>query len=63
MLAPLTALARRVMARLAAEEGQGLTEYALLLALIAVAAILALAFMGGRVTSELSTIATTVSSV
>ena len=39
------------------EEGQGLTEYALILALIAVIAIAALTFLGGKVTSVLSTIA------
>ena len=39
------------------EEGQGLTEYALILALIAVVAIAALTLLGGKVTSVLSTIA------
>ncbi len=39
------------------EDGQGLTEYALILALIAVIAIAALTFLGGKVTSVLSTIA------
>ena len=38
------------------EDGQGLTEYALILALIAVVAIVALKFLGGRVTSVLSTV-------
>ena len=38
------------------EEGQGLTEYALILALIAIIAIAALSFLGGKVTSELSTV-------
>jgi pilus assembly protein Flp/PilA len=36
------------------EEGQGLTEYALILALIAVVAIAALTLLGGKVTSVLS---------
>ncbi len=40
------------------EDGQGLTEYALILALIAVIAIAALTFLGGNVTSVLSTVAT-----
>jgi pilus assembly protein Flp/PilA len=40
------------------EDGQGLTEYALILALIAVIAIAALTFLGGSVTSVLSTVAT-----
>jgi pilus assembly protein Flp/PilA len=36
------------------EEGQGLTEYALILALIAVVAVVALKLLGARVTSVLS---------
>jgi pilus assembly protein Flp/PilA len=39
------------------EEGQGLTEYALILALIAVIAIAALTLLGGKVTSVLNTVA------
>ena len=39
------------------EEGQGLTEYALILALIAVVAIAALTLLGGKVTSVLSSAA------
>jgi len=39
------------------EDGQGLTEYALILALIAVVAIAALTLLGGKVTSVLSTVA------
>jgi len=39
------------------EDGQGLTEYALILALIAVIAIAALTLLGGKVTSVLSTVA------
>jgi pilus assembly protein Flp/PilA len=42
------------------EEGQGLTEYALILALIAVIAIAALTLLGGSVTDELSTVASSV---
>ncbi len=38
-------------------KGQGLTEYALILALIAIVAIAALTLLGGRVTSALSTTA------
>jgi pilus assembly protein Flp/PilA len=38
------------------EEGQGLTEYALILALIAIIAIAALTLLGGKVTSALSTV-------
>jgi pilus assembly protein Flp/PilA len=40
------------------EEGQGLTEYALILALIAVVAIASLRFLGTKVTSEISSVAT-----
>jgi pilus assembly protein Flp/PilA len=42
------------------EDGQGLVEYALILALIAVVAIAALTLLGGNVTSVLSTIANSV---
>ena len=38
------------------EDGQGLAEYALILALIAIVAILALLFLGGQISSILSTI-------
>ena len=38
------------------EEGQGLAEYALILALIAVIAIVALLFLGGAISSLLSTV-------
>jgi len=36
------------------EEGQGLAEYALILALIAIVAIVALIFLGGQVSGILS---------
>jgi pilus assembly protein Flp/PilA len=39
------------------EEGQGLTEYALILALIAVVAIAALTLLGGKVTQVLNSAA------
>ena len=38
------------------EEGQGLAEYALILALIAIIAIAALLFLGGQISAILSTI-------
>jgi pilus assembly protein Flp/PilA len=38
------------------EAGQGLAEYALILALIAIAAVLALLFLSGAITSILSLI-------
>ena len=38
------------------EEGQGLAEYALILALIAIVAIVALIFLGGQVSHDPSTV-------
>ena len=38
------------------EEGQGLAEYALILALIAIVAIIALIFLGGQISTILSQI-------
>jgi len=42
------------------EEGQGLAEYALILALIAIVAILALIFLGGEISEILSTVGASV---
>jgi len=42
------------------EQGQGLTEYALILALIALVAIAALTVLGGDVSSELTTVANSI---
>jgi pilus assembly protein Flp/PilA len=42
------------------EEGQGLVEYALILALIAIIAIAALTLLGGSVSSVLSTVANSI---
>ncbi len=42
------------------EEGQGLAEYALILALIAIVAIVALIFLGGQVIDVLSTVGTSI---
>ena len=42
------------------EEGQGLTEYALILALIAIIAIAALTLLGTKVSNVLSTVANSV---
>ena len=36
------------------EDGQGLAEYALILAMVAIVAIIALLFLGGQVSSILS---------
>ncbi len=38
------------------DEGQGLAEYALILALIAIVAIVALIFLGGEISKILSTV-------
>ena len=42
------------------EEGQGLAEYALILALIAIVAIVALIFLGTQVSTILSTVGTSI---
>jgi pilus assembly protein Flp/PilA len=42
------------------EEGQGLAEYALILALIAIVAILALIFLGGEISEILNNVGTSV---
>ena len=42
------------------QEGQGLAEYALILALIAIIAIVALIFLGGQVSSILSNVGNSV---
>jgi pilus assembly protein Flp/PilA len=42
------------------EEGQGLAEYALILALIAIVAIVALIFLGGQISGILNTVGTSV---
>jgi pilus assembly protein Flp/PilA len=46
-----------------ATDGQGLAEYALILALIAIVAIVALIFLGGQITSQLSFIGSQLQSV
>lgn len=42
------------------EDGQGLAEYALILALIAIVAIVALLFLGGQVSSILNDVGSSV---
>jgi len=54
MLAALIASFRRD------EEGQGLAEYALILALIAIVAIVALIFLGEQISSILNTVGNSV---
>ena len=52
----ISRLIRSVQARIAAtgDDGQGLAEYALILALIAIVAIVALIFLGGQISTILS---------
>jgi pilus assembly protein Flp/PilA len=53
----IMALVQQLLASLRTdEEGQGLAEYALILALIAIVAIVALLFLGGQVSTILSTV-------
>ena len=58
---------RRISARMRlwwnAVDGQGLAEYALILGLIAIVAIVALLFMGQQVSSKLSVVGSTIQSV
>jgi pilus assembly protein Flp/PilA len=49
-----------VRRRLDRSDGQGLAEYALILALIAIIAIIALIFLGGQVSTILSTVGASV---
>jgi pilus assembly protein Flp/PilA len=58
MLSMITKLQVAVARAFDEEEGQGLTEYALILALIALIAIAALTLLGGKVSDVLSTVAT-----
>jgi Flp pilus assembly pilin Flp len=45
------------------DDGQGLAEYALIIALIAIVSIIALLFLGGQVSDKLSVIGSTIQSV
>ena len=53
---------RALMARDDREAGQGLAEYALILALIAIVAVVAVTFMGQQVSTEFSNIGNAVAS-
>jgi len=59
MYAVLSTLKRHLEALLRQDEGQGLVEYGLILALIAVVAIAALTFLGGDVSSTLTNVGNT----
>ena len=54
------ALITALLASLRRDEGQGLAEYALILALIAIVAIVALIFLGGQVSTIISTVGNSV---
>ena len=56
-------LVQRLRAILREVDGQGLAEYALILALIAVIAIVSLIFLGSQVSDKLSVIGSTINSV
>ena len=60
-------LVNRIWSRVARvlrnDDGQGLAEYALILALIAIIAIVALIFMGNQVSHKLSTIGSAIENV
>jgi pilus assembly protein Flp/PilA len=45
------------------EDGQGLAEYALILALIAIVAIVALLFLGSQISDKLSIVGSTLKTV
>ena len=53
----------RSLLHLDEEEGQGLAEYALILALIAIISIVALLYLGSQVSDKLSTIGSQLQSV
>ena len=53
-------ISRGLFANLSREDGQGLVEYALILVLIAIVAILALVFLGNQVSSILSNVGNSV---
>jgi pilus assembly protein Flp/PilA len=58
MLTQLTILARSLLS--SDDDGQGLAEYALILALIAIVSIVALLFLGSQISDKLTVIGNTV---
>lgn len=58
VITQLAALIVRHLPGVDEEEGQGLAEYALILALIAIVAIVALIYLGGQISSRLSQVGT-----
>jgi pilus assembly protein Flp/PilA len=51
---PMALISSLLPCLIGSEEGQGLAEYALILALVAILAIVALLFMGGRISATMS---------
>jgi Flp pilus assembly pilin Flp len=51
---------RSLSDRARSDDGQGLAEYALILALIAIVAIIALIFLGSQVSKQLSQVGTSI---
>ncbi len=62
-MAPLRRLVTRIEQALRSDRGQGLAEYALILALIAIVAVVSLIFLGSQVSDKLSVIGTQLKSV
>ena len=58
MFRPIIDTVRALIAR--DDEGQGLAEYALILALIAIVAILSLIFLGSQISSKLSVVSSAI---
>ncbi len=59
----LVASAMRALLARDDEAGQGLAEYALILALIAITAIIAMLFLGSQISDKFSVIGSTINSV
>jgi pilus assembly protein Flp/PilA len=55
LMQQLVALVAKVLPQ-SDEDGQGLAEYALILALIAIVAIVALIYLGGQISNKLSVV-------
>lgn len=56
----LSSLVARLVESLRSERGQGLAEYALILGLIAIVAIVSLLYLGSQISDKLSVIGNTV---
>jgi pilus assembly protein Flp/PilA len=53
-------LVQYILSLLDREEGQGLAEYALILVLVALVAIVALIFLGGQISGLLTTVGSSI---